>query len=80
MYSMNFNEHFLFVKITSLIMFGLHAFLTSILRQQSFWNYGHDEMRGDSSQDLRNCNTLFYPKRFYRKIISTNAWKMLDKI
>ena len=29
-------------------MFGLHTFLKSIVRQQRFRNYGHEEMRGNS--------------------------------
>ena len=32
-------------------MFGLQTFLQNIVvRQQRFWNYGHEEMRGDSLQ------------------------------
>ena len=34
----------------SVIMFGLHTFLPSIVRQQKFGNYGHEEMRGSSPQ------------------------------
>ena len=31
-------------------MFSLHKFLPSIVRQQRFGNYEHEEMRGDSPQ------------------------------
>ena len=43
----NFDEDFSLQKLR-LLCFGLHTFLPSIVRQQRFGHYGHEEMRGDS--------------------------------
>ena len=41
-------------------MFGIYTFIQSIVRQQRFWNNGHEEMRGDSLQLDWLQSFLFY--------------------
>ena len=64
-------------------MFGLHTFIQSMVRPQRFWNYGHEEMRGDSPQHASLRLTYFISNTFYwkktktkKKNISMNARKM----
>ena len=66
-------------------MFGLNTSLLSLVRQQRFSNYGHEEMRGDSP-----CTCMFktYVSTIQcsieifciEKTISTNAQNMSGKI
>ena len=69
----------MFAENSSLIMFGLHILLPSIVRQQRFCNYGRDEMRDDSPKQA-DVNIIHCSIRiFYSTIISTNARKSLKK-